>query len=144
MRQRANVKGNCQNADRIVVPNLVMGFRIHDQHLAAEQLGKLELILGLACWTKPELHGRMRRERIDGTNYLTFTLDSRLLSNPQENLTLTQFDKQDAETLRKKLAALQVTIALGIKGEYLLLSVGPSTDGLARLNLPGKKRAPRD
>ena len=133
------LKALAKNADRIAVPNAVMGFRINDQHLAAEQLGKLELVLGLACWTRPELHGRMRRERIDGASYLTFKLDGRLLSGPQAGLKLEQLDKEEAAALRQKLDALQITVALGIKGDYLLLSVGPSTEGLAKLNVPGKQ-----
>ena len=129
-----------KNTDRIAVPNAVMGFRIRDRHLASEQLGKLELVLGLACWTQPQLQGRMRRERIDGTSYLTFKLDGRLLSGPQAGIKLEQLEKGETAALRKKIEAMQVTIALGIKGDYLLLSVGPTTEGLAKLNVPDKQK----
>ncbi|MEA1952335.1 MAG: hypothetical protein U9N87_13205, partial [Planctomycetota bacterium] len=133
------LKTLAKNPDRIVAPNLVMGFRIRDQHLAAEQLGKLELVLGLACWTQPELNGRMRREQINGTSFLTFKLDSRLLTDADANLSISEQDKKSFAALRKKIADLKLTIALGIKGDYLLVSLGPSTDGLARLNVSGKK-----
>ncbi|MBN2296355.1 MAG: hypothetical protein JXM70_28260 [Pirellulales bacterium] len=136
----AVLRAIAQNADHLAVPNLVMGLRIRDRHLAAEQLGKLELMLGMACWTQPELNGRMRREQIDGANYLTFNLDSRLFFKPKTDLRIEGLDKQKAALLRKKIEDLKLTIALGIKGDYLLLSLGPSTDGLAMLNMPGKKK----
>ena len=132
-----------ENSGRIVVPNVVLGFKIRDQHLAAEQLGKLELVLGLACWTQPKLNGRMDRKRIDGTSYLTFKLDTRLLpdgklSLPPDGPLSAGLDEKDAKALTEKLNSLKITIALGIKADYLLVSIGPSTDGLAKLNADGK------
>ena len=126
-------------ANRVTVPDVVLGFKIRDQRLAAEQLGKLELILGMACWTQPKMQGRMGRERIGGANYMTFKLDTGLLPDgklslpSQGPLSAKRIGEKNAEKLAEKINGLKVTIAVGIKADYLLVSVGPSTGGLAKL-----------
>ena len=42
-------------------------------------MGKFELVLGLICWSDPQLRGRMGRERIDGNDYLTLSLDGGMI-----------------------------------------------------------------
>ncbi len=125
--------------DRETIPNLLIGFKIRDRNLAAEHLGKLELILGLACMTEPAFQGRMARERIDSVSYLTFKLDKRLLSGTKKPLPPPASpEKKEVETPNEKPAGPELIVALGIKDDYLLVSLGPSTDALKQISAVDK------
>ena len=130
--RRRLVHALAENADRIRMPNLVVGFKVSDTNRAAEQLGKLELVLGLVCWSDPHLRGRMGRARVGGNNYLTLTLDGGMIA--WDDLAgASEPERRDGERLAAKLKKMRLVIAVGLKDDYLLVSVGRSTDGLAAL-----------
>ncbi|MDZ7617113.1 MAG: hypothetical protein U1E05_08925, partial [Patescibacteria group bacterium] len=124
------------NVDLIRVPELVIGFRIKSTDTAAAQLDRIEKLVRDALEEAPELTVEAGRETVAGTEYLTFTLPVRKLpwdELPMDNLEELETNPGDAQKVLEKVQSLEVVVALGVRDEYVLLSVGPSTDVLEKL-----------
>lgn len=126
------------NLNLIRVPDQLLGFRISDTKRAQDQLKRLELLLAGLEAQVPPLKGRVKKVNVAGGNFLTLTLDGTMV--PWEQLSLKDYEQKEGEfdALRKKLVQLQLTVAVGIRDEYLLLSIGESTSLLKTLG--GDKR----
>ncbi len=123
-----------EQAEKFVVPDMVWGFRIKDAGRATKHLDRLqEVLAGLLNEEQPELAERLKREQIAGNEFLTMRLDGSMipwdrLRDEAENMTDEQFAKWQ-ELLNKKTLAL----AVGVVGEFALMSIGDSTEHLAKL-----------
>ena len=77
--------------------------------------------------------------------YLTFSLDGSMI--PWDEASLDEFrefeaTKGDVDKVVARLKEMTLVIAVGLRGDYLLVSIGSSTDVLARLG-QGKHLAER-
>jgi len=125
-----------QNIDLLKVPNVIIGFRVKDQQLAREELTKLEGMINVFLMFVPEVASRWKRSTVAGSEYLTLTLDAGLIpwhKIPLDEVREHELNKGDVDKVVARVKTLKKTIALGLRGEYLLLAVGPSTDKLAQL-----------
>lgn len=124
-----------ERADQIELPGIVWAFRVSDRQRAAEQLGKLELIASLICWSRPELRGRLRRFSMADNSYITLTLDGRLVA-PWVRGQLAALDVAPDKTAQMiaKLERLPLIVALGMRQNYVVLAVGPSLDVLQKMH----------
>ncbi|MEE9603922.1 MAG: hypothetical protein V3V75_11490 [Thermoguttaceae bacterium] len=125
-----------EDIDLLKMPEMIMGFKISDANRVKNQLAKLELIIGVGMTQVPELKGALKRETIDGNEYLTFSLNGGMVPLDEEivdKLRELEAEPGDADKLIEKLKKATLKIALGIRGDYLLLSIGPSTDQLQSL-----------
>ncbi len=125
-----------ENVDLIRVPEMILGMKIKSTEVALAQRDRLEAILREAIEQQSEVKAEVGRTDVAGTEYLTLTLPLREL--PWDELPLEELDRYetspgDAKKVIDAIKALEVVVALGVRGEYVLLSVGPSTDVLARL-----------
>jgi hypothetical protein len=125
-----------ENLELIKVPNVVLGFKLSKAEPAETQLKRLEGLLTALIEKTPELKmlkGRLTRTQAAGSSFLTLTLDGSLVpwqQIPFDNLA----DKPgEYEPLIKKLSQLKLTLQLGVRNGYLLLSLGESSAHLARL-----------
>ena len=125
-----------ENPDVIEVPDLVIGFRIKDAKRAQAQIRRLEQLAQQAL--PPFLQGRLNRTPVGNADFLTLTLDGKLI--PWDQVPLKDLEEKPGQykELVKKLTDLKVTVSLGVKDQYLLLGVGASTEHLARLGKAGK------
>lgn len=125
-----------ENVDLIRVPELVMGFRVKSVDNVAAQLERLEKLVLEALVEEPELTVEVDRKAVAGVEYLTFTLPVRKLpwdELPLDNLEKLETEPGDARKVLEKAQSLEVVVALGVRDDYVLLSVGPSTDVLEKL-----------
>jgi hypothetical protein len=122
-----------ENKDKLKVPGFVIGFRLEDTRRAAGQLERLEKLLNALAEQAPVLKGRFKRSRIGTGSFLTLALDGGMI--PWEDVGLKQIEEKPGEfdALVKKLKQLKLTVALGLRGDYLLLSLAESTAPLAAL-----------
>ncbi len=134
---RAFVRALVAQVDRIKFPELVIGFKVKDQALAKEQIDQLELnlqmVLGMA---PPVLQNRLKRATIAGSSYLTFTVDGAMVPwDPQveEKIRSLAANPEDGDKLIEHLKKTTLVVSLGLRDDYLLLAIGPSTELLARL-----------
>ena len=129
------------NLDLIKTPNLVIGFKLSDTRRAAWELAKIELMGTVASLANPMLKGRFRRTMVAGHRCLTLSLDGAMLpwdDMPLEELTRLGVDPNDVDRLTGRVKELPLVIGLQLRDDYLLLSIGSSTDALARLGGEGR------
>jgi hypothetical protein len=130
------VSALCQNAALVKVPELVLGFRVTNLELARQELARLELLATAALATKPELQGRLKKTTVDGHEYLTLTLDGGMIPwerGVAESLRELASRPGDVDKLVTRLKAAKAVVSVGLRGDYLLVAVGPSSEVLTRL-----------
>src|SRR5687768_2968490 len=114
-----------EDLDRLVVPDVVVGFKLNDPARADLQIRRLEIMVKLLVQllTINEFRDRFGRVRIADADFLELRLDGKLV--PWEELPLDQFEENpgDFEPLKKHLRAMKMTINLGVKDGYLLFSI---------------------
>ncbi len=124
-----------EQTEPVDLPSFVWAFRVRDVQRAAEQLGKLELLMSLLCWTRPELRGRLGRTRLGNGSYITLALDGRLAAPwVRQRLAALDVPPDDAATIVAGLERLPLVLALGMRRNYVVLSVGPSLDALRTMH----------
>jgi hypothetical protein len=128
------------NADKLQVPDLIIGFKLSDTKPAENQLKRLEALVKEATDNEPMLKGRMKREKVAGGDFLTFTLDGKMFPLDQALAPLKDHEEKPGQhaALVKKLSGLKLVAAVGVRKNYLLLSIGESTAPLTKLG-QGKK-----
>jgi hypothetical protein len=122
-----------ENLDLIKVPDLVLGFKVSKTEAAEAQLKRLEELLNGLAAQVPQLGGRVKRSKVAGGDFLTVTLDGTLV--PWDKVSFKQFEEKEGEfdKFLDKLKQLKLTVSLGVRDNYVLLGVGESTAGLAKL-----------
>jgi hypothetical protein len=127
-----------QNLDLIQVPDLVIGFKIRNKEPAEAQLKRLEDVVNGLIARVPMLQGRFKRSKSAAGDLLVLTLDGSMVPWDQIPFEDLEEKKGQFDNLVKKLKGLKVTISLGVRGDYLLLSIGESTEVLQASH--GEKR----
>lgn len=133
------------NLELLKVPNVIFGFRVKDRQLAVQELAKLEVAVNALLMFAPQYGDRWKRATVAGNEYLTLTLDGEMIpwsEVPVEEAREHELHKGDLDKVVKRVRAMKQVIALGLRGDYLLLAFGPSTDRLAQLG-KGKSLADR-
>ena len=123
-------------ADEIKIPNLLMGFRISNKQRAQSELDRLEKLAQAIFAAVPQLSGRLQRTKVGPGQYLTLNLDGKMLPwelLPQDSLKQYEANPGDAQKLLDQLKNLKLVVAVGVRENYLLLSIGASTAPLAKL-----------
>jgi hypothetical protein len=116
------------------IPTVVMGFRIKDKERAKRELDEVHSQLrNLLDESQPELAAHLQRTQIGGHEFLTMRLDGTMLPweklhEEAENMDDEQFDK-----LKNFVSKLKVSAALGVTDEFVILSIGESTDHLEKM-----------
>lgn len=138
---RAVLRVLARNPDKLRLPNLVLGFRITSTKKAEAQIKRLEDLLNAVAAQEPKLAGRVKRVKIGGGNFLTLNLDGSLL--PWEEIPIKDLEEAAGEFdgVTAKLKELKLSIALGVRDNYLLLSLGADTSILTKLGGTGKRLA---
>ncbi len=129
-------------ADKLEMPTLVVGLKHSNADRALAQMTRLEKLLREVLESVPELKDRFERRKIGSGDYLVLKLDGKLV--PWDKIPLKQLEKKPGEfdKLVEKLKGLPLVVSLGVRGDYVLFSLGPSTDHLASLGT-GKLLASR-
>jgi len=124
------------NAEKIVVPTTILGFKITDKARAERNVNNLAGILTVACMAVPQLAGALQRTEIDGAEFHVLSLHGEMI--PWEKVPLDELEQieakpGDAEKVIAKAKELTLVFAIGVRDDYLLVSFGPSTECLAAL-----------
>jgi hypothetical protein len=124
------------NIKLVRIPNLVFGFKLTNRDRAVEELAKLEGLINLAMMAAPQLGDRFKRDKVGDYEYMTLTLDGSMV--PWEAIPMDRFKEMelhegDADKVFDRLKKLQIVISLGVRDNFLMFAIGPSTDLLARL-----------
>jgi hypothetical protein len=119
----------------IRIPDLVIGFRLRNKEPAQAQLKRLETYLKDQEKDNRLFKGRIRRSKLAGGDFLTVSLDGGMLPRQQlaEGFKTQEETPGEFDNLLKKLTSLKLIVAIGIRDDYFLVSVGESTRPLTRL-----------
>jgi hypothetical protein len=119
-----------QKGNQLKVPTLVTGMKLTATEPAVAQLARLEVLATQLAAQAPPLQGRFSRETIGAAEFLTIRLDGTMVPWPL----LTQgMNAPQMQPLFDRLAALKLVISLGVRGDYLIVSVGEDNQHLATL-----------
>jgi hypothetical protein len=128
--------------DKIVIPEMIVGFRLKDNQSAEAQLQRLEILGKVVTAGNPLLQGRFQKKQIDGKDFLTLNLDGKMI--PWDMVPIADFEDNPGEfdKLVKKLKNLKLTVSLGLRDNFLVLSIADSTAMLERFG-QGQRLAER-
>jgi len=125
-----------ENTESLRVPNLIFGFKVSDPQRVIMQLAKLELIAGFAVGQLPGLKGSLKRTQVGPGEYLVLTLDGKMIpweEVPVDEMKQLESRPGDLEKIISKIKEETFIVAIGLRDDFLLVSIGPSTDCLASL-----------
>jgi len=130
-----------ENRESLVAPDMVIGFRITNKQVAEDQLARLEKRLEeLLQEESPQWSERLRREAVDGRRYLTFTFDGGMLpidEIEEEDLKRAadelEIELKQVKQLLREVKKLTLKIAIGVREDYLVVSLGKDSQPLAQL-----------
>ncbi len=137
-----------QEQNRLVVPRLLLGWRVSDLNRARAVLEMSRALLTAILLTVPELSQGMRTEEIEGHNFLVVTVPGEII--PWEGIFsfLSEADHEEVRPLEDEIdfseesadnlvvselvqilvdqaRTLKVELALGIREDWILLGLGP-------------------
>ncbi len=122
------------NPDRLCVPATVIGFKVTDTERARRQIDRLEDLLRTLLRDRRPWIDRLRREQIAGAEFLTWPMEGSML--PWDMVPKGELEQVDPELRRRVEAILnskRATVSIGVRGDYLLISLGETNDHLQRL-----------
>jgi hypothetical protein len=137
----AVIKALAENVDLIKVPDVVWGFKTGKKEAATFQLKRIEVLAKLLAEMNPAAAKAMARKKVAGGEVLTFTLSGSLV--PWDELAgelQEEFgESEELDAVVKKVRGIDLVVALGIVGDWVILSIGDSIDHLDKLVMPGGK-----
>jgi hypothetical protein len=123
-----------EHAEDFQVPSLVFGWRIQDSERAERKLDELHTVLrNLLDEQQPELAAHLQREQVAGNEFLTLRLDGSMIPWDQLREDADEEDLAQIEQWQPIISEKTLAVALGIVDDFVLLSVGSSTDHLEKL-----------
>lgn len=135
------------NIEQLEIPGVVFGFKLSDADQAAEQLAKLEAQIRGVLAGQPMLQQRFAKKTIGDHEYMTLSLDGSMI--PWDEAMLDEIREEaeafdvDVDKLVERVKEMTLVVALGVRDDYLLLSIGSSTEPLTSLgasaSLAGRK-----
>lgn len=123
-----------QHIDKIQVPDLVFGFKLTDPAVARKQIDRLEALVAEAG--DEDVAAMLGRREINGGDFLVLDLSKLLQEQSQEDLIADDLDaatQAKAEEIAGRVKGLGLTVAIGVRGEFLIGSIGESTAAIEKL-----------
>lgn len=132
---RMVIQALADNADKIVVPDLVWGFKTGKGEAAAAQLKRIEVLLKLVTQAQPGL-AEIQRRKIGDVDAVVLTVDGAII--PWAGVFAGQdgVDDDDMEKVYRAFRGLDLVIAFGLVGDRIVFSIGDSADHLEKLVAP--------
>jgi hypothetical protein len=128
-----------ENPDLLVVPDIVWGFKTTMRDVGVDQIKRIEVLATLMLQADPDLANAVARRKVAGGEVLTFTLDgeSLPLEDLERELAATTGDDELTKRVFDRVRKLDFVVAVGVLGDWVILSIGDSIDHLDKLALPG-------
>jgi hypothetical protein len=122
-----------ENANSLRVPDLIIGFKLKTKDRATAQIKRLEGFLKGLAMQVPQLKDAVKREKIGTASFLVVALNGSMV--PWDHIPIKSLEEKEGQfdALLKKLKELKLTLAVGIRDDYLLVSLGESTAPLQDL-----------
>lgn len=118
-----------QNKQKLVLADFVVGLKSSDVDALKAQLNRLDQLATGALGQDPNMKDRYKKQTINGHEYLTLTLEGSMVPWQMMPAEVTDALSGMMDHLKK----MTLTISLGVHGDYLIVSIGDSTDHLAQI-----------
>lgn len=121
-----------ESVDGLRLPTMIIGFRLTDANLAAQQLDALEGILRAIATQDDDLRPfveKLRRSDLDDGQTLTLTLDTSLISLDE----LEEDQREAADKAIELLEGRSFSVSLGVRENLLLIGLGEQIDLLEQV-----------
>jgi hypothetical protein len=118
------------------LPGLAFGFKVKDSMRARVQLMLLDGLIHLAMAgqdVSPAVRKQYGRETIQGQQFLTFTITGSMVLDQIEFESPPKVQPEALAAFIKAFRQQKVVLAVGFLNDYVILSVGGTTDHLHRL-----------
>ncbi len=122
-----------QDLGKLDVPPMMIGFRLSDTAIAKSQLARLAALIEKAAADIPELAKAYEEQTFSGSDFITLTGDSAMIPWDKIAADADADDREKMEEVAKALEGKQVTAALGMFGDFLILRIGATFEGLETL-----------
>lgn len=127
------IKALDQNQNKIVIPNSITGFKVADVDRAKEQLALLDELIANGVQGNPTLQPAYVKKTVAGTEYMVLDLKGNMVPWQLAGFFLQGIDFASFNRVVGRLNQLELTIALGVKDDHVLLLVGDSAEFLKSL-----------
>ncbi len=142
-RAKAVLETLARDVKLIGVPNVLFGFKVKDAEAAKEHLAKLERLVTekLDEYELAKIKGRLKREKVDGVEYLVLRLDGGMIpwnempGDLVDKLKESEAEEGDVQKIIDRVKTCQLVVALGVRQDYVLLSIGSSLASLETLGM---------
>jgi hypothetical protein len=118
------------------VPNLIVGFKLKNADLAKEELIKLEMFANMGLESFEQTKGHFKKTKVGGHEYLVLSLDGEMIpwdGIPTERFSEMEAEEGDAQKIIDRLKESKFVVAVGVRDNYLLVSIGRSLECLEKL-----------
>ena len=118
------------------MPNFVLGFKLKNTDLAKEQLIKLETMGNILLESNEQTKGHFKKTKVGNHDYLVLELDGEMVpwdQVPMDKLKELELNEGDFQKIIDQLKETKLVIALGVRDNYLLCSIGSSLECLEKL-----------
>jgi hypothetical protein len=135
---KALLNSVAKRPELIQIPEVMIGFKLTKVELAREQQKRLADLLQAALKQNPDAKLQVKTSKVGDSDFLVLTLPFKDLK-----VSLEAFEKKPGEYERivEQINKQTLTLALGVRDQYLLLSVGSSLAPVERLGQGGPSLA---
>ena len=136
--------------DELKVPHMVIGFKVRDKQRAEKQLKRLnafaeslrDLDEVINVLKGPSIRDMIKTKNIGDTKFLTLNLSGEMI--PWDNVPISDYEDNPGQydKLVAKLKEMKLVIGIGLRDDYILLSIGESLEPMAKFGT-GPKLAER-
>ena len=125
-----------ESSDDLKVPELLFAFKLKDKKIGEDIMKILEDKLPMIEAAEPKFKGAAKKEKLLGTDFLTLKLKGSMF--PVEGIDqIPGVDEDQLKDFKADLKKMTFAAAIGIKGDYLIATIGPDLTYLSSIGKGG-------
>lgn len=144
VRARAVLEALNDNVDRLKAPDIILGFRLKDTKTAKAQLKRLHDAVQAVLRLNPQHEGRWFKSKTAGGDFYNLKLDGGMV--PWDMLPWERIEENQGQfdNLKKKLRDLKLMVSIGLRDNFVVVSLSDTPKLLEGLGGKGPRLASRD
>lgn len=124
------------SSEDLKVPELLLAFKLKDKKTGEDLIKKLADKIPLLDAVEPKFKGAVKNQKIAGSDFLTLKLKGSMF--PIEDIDeIPGIEEEDLKKFKADLAKLTFAAAIGIKDNYLIVTMGPNLNYLSSIGKKG-------
>ena len=121
-----------ESSDELKVPELLFAFKLKDKKIGEELMKTLEDKLPMIEAAEPKFKGAAKKEKLLGSDFLTLKVKGSMF--PIQDIDqIPGVDEDQLKDFKADLAKLTFAAAIGVKGDYLIATIGPDLTYLSSI-----------